>query len=296
MEYAHESDSDNDNDNENDDDEPTKEQLYDLMQQTRDIAIAKNKECKNLSMKVAILEKVLSELKTTHESLVEDHENLGKSHSKLEKAHSLLLEQQAKKEVVVSCNIGITCDIIDESSYEPIIMSNANPSCSSSSTTTDSTSSTSDGFTRDASLMVENKTLKREVDEFTRALGKAYGGEARLLKCLGSQRFSLNKEGLGYTPKKGKSAFAIPKPSFVKGNGRFCNRYKQVGHPEHNYNKKNQSKNLVNAIPFDSCYVLTKGVKGVKAKFIGTPIIGPKKKVIWVPKSLVTNLQGPKQK
>jgi hypothetical protein len=63
------------------------------MQQTRDIAIAKNKKCKKLSMKVAILEKVLSELKTTHESLVEDHEDLGKAHSKLEKAYSLLLEQ-----------------------------------------------------------------------------------------------------------------------------------------------------------------------------------------------------------
>jgi hypothetical protein len=32
---------------------------------------------------------------------VEDHEDLGKAHSKLEKAHSLLLEQQAKKEVIV---------------------------------------------------------------------------------------------------------------------------------------------------------------------------------------------------
>jgi hypothetical protein len=225
---------------------------------------------------------------------VKDHEDLGKAHSKLEKAYSLLLEQQAKKEVVVSCDIGVTCDIIDESSYEPIITSNANPSCSSSSTTTDSTSSTSDGFTCDASLMDENETLKREVDELTHALGKAYGGEALLLKCLGSQRFSLNKEGLGYTHKKGKLAFATPKPSFVKGNGRFCNRCKQVGHLEHNCNKKNQSKKLVNAIPFDSCYVLTNGVKGVKAKFIGTPIVGPKKKAIWVPKSLVTNLQGPK--
>ena len=59
--------------------------------------------------------------------------------------------------------------------------------------------------------MVENETLKREVDELTHALGKAYGGEAHLLKCLGGQRFSLNKEGLGYTPKKGKAAFATPK-------------------------------------------------------------------------------------
>ena len=66
--------------------------------------------------------------------------------------------------------------------------------------------------------MVENETLK-EVNELTRALGNAYDGEARLLKCLGSQRFSLNKEGLGYTPKKDKAAFATHKTSFMKGNG-----------------------------------------------------------------------------
>jgi hypothetical protein len=55
----------------------------------------------------------------------------------------------------------------------------------------------SDDFTCDSSLIIDNETLK-EVDELTCALGKAYGGEAHLLKCLGSQRFSLNKEGLGY--------------------------------------------------------------------------------------------------
>ena len=42
-----------------------------------------------------------------------------------------------------------------------------------------------------------------------------------------------------------------------------------------------------------TCFV--KGANGMKAKFIGTPFVGPKKKVIWVPKTLVTNLQGPKQ-
>ena len=39
--------------------------------------------------------------------------------------------------------------------------------------------------------------------------------------------------------------------------------------------------------------MLVKGVNGVKAKFIGTPIVDPKKKAIWVPKTLVTNLQDP---
>jgi hypothetical protein len=109
---------------------------------------------------------------------------------------------------------------------------------------------------------------------------------------LGSQRFSLNKEGLGYTLKKGKAAFATSKASFVKSNGRFYNRYKQVGHLEQYCKNKNAN---VSSIKFDSCYLLTKGVNGVKAKFIGTPIVGSKKKAIWMPKSLVTNLQEFKQ-
>jgi hypothetical protein len=170
--------------------------------------------------------------------------SLAKLTPSLKKTHSLLLEQD-KKRIIVSCGLGITCDLIDESIYEPIVIAATNPSCSSSSTTTTtSISTTSDGFTCDASLMVENETLKSEVDELTHALGKAYGGEVRLLKCLGSQRFSLNKEGLGYTPKKGKTTFATPKASFVKSNGRFCNRCKQVGHLEQYCKNKNKNANV----------------------------------------------------
>ena len=102
------------------------------------------------------------------------------------------------KEHVVTCDIGLTYDIIDESFYKPIIVAPTNPSCS----TFTFTSSTSDDFTCDASLMVENETLKNEVKELNHTLAKAYGCEDRLLMCLGSQRTSLYKEGLGYTPKK----------------------------------------------------------------------------------------------
>ena len=163
---------------------------------------------------------------------MEAHEKLGKTHSKLEKAHSSLIEQvkveEAKKEqVIISCDVGLTCDLIDES----IFVAPTNTSCS----TTTTTSPLSDGLICENSLKVENKTLKKEVSELTRAIGNAYGGDARLLKCLGSQRFSLNKEGLGYTSKKGKAVFVTPKVSFVKGNGRFCNRCKQVGHIEQYY-------------------------------------------------------------
>ena len=113
--------------------------------------------------------------------------------------------------------------------------------------------------------MVKNETLKKEVNELTHALGNAYRGDARLLKCLGSQRFSLNKEGLGYTPKKGKAAFVTPKVSFVKGNGRFCNRCKQVGHVEQYCKNKNTN---VSSIKFDSCYLLTKGVNGARMSLL----------------------------
>ena len=94
--------------------------------------------------------------------------------------------------------------------------------------------------------------------------------------------------------KKGKAAFAPHKTSFVKNDGRFCTSCKQVGHKEHEC--KNKSKNAnVSSIKINSFYVLTKGTNSVKAKFIGTRWMGLNKKAIWVPKSLVTSLQGPKQ-
>ena len=88
--------------------------------------------------------------------------------------------------------------------------------------------------------------------------------------CLGSQRASLYKVGLGYTPKKGKVTFAPHKTSFVKNNGRFCTSCKQVGHKEQECNNKSKNAN-VSFIKLDSCYMLTKSTNGVKAKFIGKP-------------------------
>ena len=129
----------------------------------------------------------------------------------------------------------------------------------------------------DASLVVENENLKKEVTKLTHTLAKAYGGEDRLLMCLGSQRASLYKEGLGYTPKKGMAAFAPHKTSFVKNNGRFCTSCKQVGHKENECKNKSKRAN-VSSIKINSFNVLTKGTNGVKVKFIGAPWMGSKKK------------------
>jgi hypothetical protein len=184
--------------NDDDDDEDSKEAFMDMLENAHTCLEMKRKECKELHEKVKLLKQSFNELNSTHESLREDHEKLGKTQSKLEKAYSSLLkqvkEEKAKKEqVIMSCDVGLTCDILDESFYKPIVVAPTNPSCS----TATFTSPLSDGFTCDASLMVKNETLKKEVNELTCVLDNAYGGDARLLKCLDSQRFSLNKEGLG---------------------------------------------------------------------------------------------------
>jgi hypothetical protein len=101
-------------------------------------------------------------------------------------------------------------------------------------------------------------------------LAKAYGGEDHLLMCLGSQRASLYKEGLGYIPKKDKATFANHKTSFVRNNGRYCKSCKQISHIEQQYMNKNKNTKI-SSIKHDSLYVLTKSANGMKAKFIGAP-------------------------
>jgi hypothetical protein len=207
-----------------------------------------------LRKELKALKQAFDELNASHERLEEAHKKLGKAHKKLEKAYSSLLNEQNEKKHVITCDKGLICDIIDESFYKPIIVASTKPSCRTST----STSSSSDSFICDASLMVENETLKKEVKELNHTLAKAYGGEDRLLMCLGSQRTSLYKGGLGYIPKKGKAAFANHKTTFVRNNGRYCKSCKQVGHIEQQcMNKKSQVK--VSSIKLDSFYVLTKG-------------------------------------
>ena len=95
---------------------------------------------------------------------------------------------------------------------------------------------------------------------------------------------------LDINPKKGKKAFYETKTVFVKKNGwPYCEKCKKMGH-----NEKNCTNNK--AISFDSSYILMKDSKScVSAKYVGLPIYGTKMNAIWVPKILVTNIQGPKK-
>jgi predicted nuclease with TOPRIM domain len=93
----------------------------DMLEQANSIINKKSKKCKDLQKKLDALEQSFDELNATHERLEETHEKLGKAHSKLEKAHSLLLEQDTEM-VIVSCDVGITCDLIDESFMNQLLL------------------------------------------------------------------------------------------------------------------------------------------------------------------------------
>jgi hypothetical protein len=134
VEHDNESESDND-------DEPTKDKLIDMLEDAKEYFDIKRRECKDLHKELKALKQAFDELNASHERLEEAHEKLVKAHKKLEEAHSSLLNEQNEKEHVVTCDKGLTYDIIDESFYKPIIVAPTNPSCSTST----SASSSSNG-------------------------------------------------------------------------------------------------------------------------------------------------------
>lgn len=161
--------------------------------------------------------------------------------------------------------------------------------------------------------MVENDMLKNENEMLKHEIESLhYDGKNNLKHLLGFQIFSLNKEGLGYAPKKGKEAFLQQRTNFVKNKGKnmvdvpskkFHDKGTFVTHNIDFMRNKGKvaigecsKKNEVSFNIANSCNVLKKNASGnVIAKFVGNPMLGGKKSAISVPKVLVPNLQGPKQ-
>jgi predicted nuclease with TOPRIM domain len=120
-------DCESDNCRSDDEEEYTKEELMDMCEKVHTCFEMKRKECKELRKELKAHKQSLGELQASHECLKEDHEELGLAHTKLEKAHSSLLEQVKKEEtnkeqVITSCDVGLTYDIVDESFYKPIVV------------------------------------------------------------------------------------------------------------------------------------------------------------------------------
>ena len=250
-------------------DELSYDDLVEMLNDADEFMTKEKAKLRDLKLKFTSLQDSYEELKTSHENLKETHE-------KLEEAHNTLLNHERK----ATLSIGVSCDLIDDKS------------CGSSSTS--SLCTKIDNSSCNKSLIMENDLLKKEVTCLTNDLRKCYDSRAKFNHCWASQKFTLNKQGFGYIPKKGKKAFVQTKTTFVKSSGKpYCEKCKKVGHVEKNCTNKK-------VISFDSSYMLMKNSNGnVSAKFVGIPINGAKKNAIWVPKVLVTNVvtnvQGPKK-
>jgi hypothetical protein len=161
--------------------------------------------------------------------LKSSHNNIKESCEKLVEVQSSYIVYEV---VVVTEDVGVTCDLLDSPTSEPqptsficdkckIPLVNDNIACDESQ------------------IIVENEALGGEVNALTRDLEKAYGGNAKLNFILGSQRCSLNREGLGYVPKKGKNAFVKQKTMFVKECDKVCHKCHKKGHIKKNCPKFN---------------------------------------------------------
>ena len=81
----------------------------------------------------------------------------------------------------------------------------------------------------DSLLVVENKELKEQVSKLSKSLDRWVKGTKTLDKILDDTRWSHNKEGIGYFPKRGKRS-PFNSTRFTRTSGRVCYRCEQVGH------------------------------------------------------------------
>ena len=256
-----------------DDDGYSYDDLVRMLGEADDYMHKEKEKFKTLKELYKNLQVSFEELKTSHNDLKENCEKLADAQKS-----SIVHEVE-----VVTKDVGVTCDLLDSLTSEPLPTNSICDKCKIS---------LNDNIALDESkIIVENEVLVDRVNTLTHDLEKAYGGKTKLDFILGSQRCSLNREGLGYVPKKGKNAFVKQKTLFVKECDKVCHKCHKKGHVKKNCPKFKH----VSSTCFEHCYVLSHNAKGVHAKFVGTSIVGNKKKAIWVPKTLVTNIQGPKQ-
>jgi hypothetical protein len=82
--------------------------------------------------------------------------------------------------------------------------------------------------------------------------------------------------------------------SEIRNNDKECDKTCHKCHKKGHIKKDCLKYKNVSSTRFDHCYVLTHNARSVHANFVGTPIVGNKKEVIWLPMTLVTDIQGPK--
>jgi hypothetical protein len=147
--------------------------------------------------KFRTLKELYKNFQVSFEELNTSHDNLKESCEKLVEAQNSSLVHEV---VVVTEDVGVTCDLLYSSTSEPQPTSFICDKCNFSLV--------DDNIGCDESqIIVENEALVGKVNALTHDLEKAYGGKDKLDLILGRQQRSHNRKGLGYVPKKEKERF-----------------------------------------------------------------------------------------
>ena len=147
------------------------------------------------------------------------------------------------------------------------------------------------------------KDLMDEIESLRTSVARLSKGEVKHKEILFQHAKAFNKRGLGSfpVPNKGKVPSPELKTSFIKEVGSYCQHCEVTGHhtrecPLPNRPSPKLPTNFKSI--FDDHYYLLSKVDGkVKARFIGKDMKGMKGKLpkqLWVPKTLVSHIQGPK--
>jgi hypothetical protein len=151
-------------------------------------------------------------------------------------------------------------------------------------------------------LKTREKELKEQVESLESSMKKLTRGEYKHTEILFHHARDYGKKGLGSFPEVSKSKIHSPEvgPSFIKNVGPYCQHCQVIGHHTRECPLPNIHLPTIprNSTMYENNHFLLSKVKGqVKARFIGKLTKNDRKKLskqLWVPKALVTHVQGPK--
>jgi hypothetical protein len=204
LSHGKDDDDDCDSDSDNDDNALSYDDLVAMVIKSDDKLGMERSKLRDLEVKNVSLQNSFEELKTTHENLKISHETLNTSwgtlketHEELKEAHNSLLAQEVKGKM----SMGVECNIL-----------NISPCATNTSYNTSTSSCISEDMSFD-SLLLENESLKKEIECLSKDLAWYFGSHVQFNHIWTNKKITLEKNGLGYLPKKGKEAF-IPKEKF----------------------------------------------------------------------------------
>jgi hypothetical protein len=260
-----------------------------------------------------------------YDKLKFEHVDLRQKYNYFKLAYEALednLEQASKIEStkIVKVDVSTSCDDLpNELVYTTIEKSATNPSLENASCSTKGKKewthlerlewkhkSLNQLYNLHQEQIVKSETREKElieqVESLESSMEKLTRGEHKHKEILFHHARDYGKKGLGFFSKVSKGKIHSPEvgSSFVKNVGFYCQYCQVIGRHTRECHLPNIPLPTIykNSTMYENNHFLLSEVKGqVKARFIGKLTKNDRKKLLkqlWVPKALITHVQGPK--